>query len=278
MAKNVLMTSNGDHVSRHIAFHLANHGCRLVLMGNVESCSSLKSIVDYIRFSIEGSFPVDLVDIDMESDSEEAFFAAVEKASTLLGNIDAFINCYTYQGGIKKKKKKMMKKQDILNVSEDDFNRITNINLKAPWLLLKAVASQMKQYGSGGSIVFMSTISSGERGLHPGADAYTTASAGVQQMVRVTAMSLGKHKIRVNMISRGLHLGDEYPSSAYIGRDRAVKLVKDAAPLGRWMDPEKDVYTTVIYLISEGSCFMTGTNVYVDGAQSLMRPRLKSYM
>lgn len=78
------------------------------------------------------------------------------------------------------------------------------------------------------------------------------------------------------MISRGLHLGDEYPVA--VGIDRAEKLVKDAAPLGQWLNPEKDIYSTVIYLISDGSCFMTGTNVMVDGAQSLMRPRLKSYM
>ncbi|CAH2055402.1 unnamed protein product [Thlaspi arvense] len=263
-AKKVLMTSNGDEVSRNIAFQLAKHGCRLVLMGSDEA--SLRSIAESIRVSIEGAFPVELIGIDMEADSEEAFHVAVEKAWTCLGHLDAFLNCYTYQGKI----------QDILQVSEDEFKRVTKINLTAPWFLLKAVASRMKEHGSGGSIVFMATIASGERGLYPGADAYATASAGIHQLVRASAMSLGKHKIRVNMISRGLHLGDEYPVS--VGRDRAQRLVKDAAPLGHWLNPEKHLYSTVIYLISDGSCFMTGTTVLVDGAQSLMRPRLKSYM
>ncbi|ESQ50012.1 hypothetical protein EUTSA_v10021329mg [Eutrema salsugineum] len=263
-SKKVLMTSDGDEVSRNIAFHLAKHGCRLVMMGNE---ASLKSIVESIRVSIEGAFPVELIGIDMEADNEQAFRVAVDKAWTCFGNFDAFLNCYTYQG----------KMQDILDVCEDEFKRITKINLTAPWFLLKAVASRMKQHGSGGSIVFMATIASGERGLYPGADAYATASAGIHQLVRASAMSLGKHKIRVNMISRGLHLGDEYIASVG-GRDRAEKLVKDAAPLGQWLDPEKHLYSTVIYLISDGSCFMTGTTVLVDGAQSLMRPRLKSYM
>ncbi|KAF8079826.1 hypothetical protein N665_0998s0005 [Sinapis alba] len=263
MAKKVLMTSNGDEVSKNIAIHLAKHGCRLIMMGDE---ASLRSIVDHIRVSVDGAFPVELIGIDMEADSEEAFHVAVQKAWTSLGSLDAFINCCTYQG----------KMQDILQVSEDEFKRITKINLTAPWYLLKSVASMMKEHGTGGSIVFLATIASGERGLYPGADAYATASAGIHQLVRASAMSLGKHKIRVNMISRGLHLGDEYPVS--VGIDRAEKLVKDAAPLGQWLNPEKDLYSTVIYLISDGSCFMTGTTVMVDGAQSLMRPRLKSYM
>nr|BAH19962.1 AT3G01980 [Arabidopsis thaliana] len=262
-AKRVLMTSNGDEVSRNIAFHLAKHGCKLVMMGNE---GSLRSIVDKIRDSIEGAFPADVIALDMESDSEVAFHAAVQKAWELSGHFDAFLNSYTYQGKV----------QDILQVSQDEFHRITKINLTAPWFLLKAVATRMKDHGSGGSIVFMATIASGERALYPGADVYASTSAAIHQLVRASAMSLGKHKIRVNMISRGLHLDDEYTAS--VGRDRAQKLVKDAAPLGQWLNPDTDLYSTVIYLISDGSRFMTGTTVLVDGAQSLTRPRLKSYM
>lgn len=75
--------------------------------------------------------------------------------------------------------------QDILQVSQDEFNRISKINLTAPWFLLKAVATRMKDHGSGGSIVFMATIASGERVLYPGADAYATTSAAIHQLVRV---------------------------------------------------------------------------------------------
>lgn len=89
-------------------------------------------------------------------------------------------------------------------------------------------------------------------------------------------MEIGKHKIRVNAIARGLHLEDEYPKS--VGKDRAEELVKKAAPLHRWLDVKNDLASTVIYLISDGSCYMTGTTIFVDGAQSITRPRLRSYM
>lgn len=137
--------------------------------------ASLRSTVDHIRVSIEGAFPVELIGADMEADSEEAFHVAVQKAWNRLGSLDAFVNCYTYQGKI----------QDILQVSEDEFKKITKINLTAPWFILKAVASMMKEHGTGGSVVFMATIASGERGLYPGADAYATAAAGIHQLVRV---------------------------------------------------------------------------------------------
>ncbi|KAL6533494.1 hypothetical protein OROMI_027606 [Orobanche minor] len=89
-------------------------------------------------------------------------------------------------------------------------------------------------------------------------------------------MEIGKYQIRVNAIARGLHLHDEFPLS--VGTERAQKLVHEAAPLHRWLDVENDLASTVIYLISDGSRYMTGTTIYVDGGQSLSRPRLKSYM
>lgn len=94
--------------------------------------------------------------------------------------------------------------------------------------------------------------------------------------IQNSALEIGKYKIRVNAIARGLHLHDEYPLS--VGKERAEKLVKEAAPLNRWLDVEKDLVSSVLYLITDGSRYMTGTTIYVDGAQSLVRPRMKSYM
>lgn len=100
--------------------------------------------------------------------------------------------------------------------------------------------------------------------------------ANTIKMVQTAAMDIGKYQIRVNAIARGLHINDEFPLS--VGKERAEKMVKEAAPLHRWLDVKSDLSSTVLYLISDGSRYMTGTTIYVDGAQSLVRPRLKSYM
>jgi NAD(P)-dependent dehydrogenase (short-subunit alcohol dehydrogenase family) len=86
-------------------------------------------------------------------------------------------------------------------------------------------------------------------------------------------MELGKHKIRVNAACRGLHLQDKFPVS--VGKEKATA---EVMPLRRWLDPEKDLASTVLYLVGDESRYMTGTTIFVDGAQSIVRPRLRSFM
>ncbi|KAJ6290129.1 hypothetical protein OIU78_025949 [Salix suchowensis] len=143
------------------------------------------------------------------------------------------------------------------------------INFMSPWFLLKAVGKKMRDYNSGGSIVFLTSIIGSERGLYKGAAAYGSCSAGIQQ-------EMGRYKIRVNAIARGLHLEDAYPVSE--GKERAEKLVKEVVPMQRWLDVKKDIASTIIYLICDGSRYMTGTTIFLDGGQSLTRPRMRSYI
>ncbi|KAK7344722.1 hypothetical protein VNO77_14693 [Canavalia gladiata] len=262
--KRVLVTSIGDDVSEGIAFHLAKQGCRLVLMGEERF---LQSIANKIINSLSlTDSVVNVVPLDMEDPTESTFLYSVDKAIQILGKIDAFVNCYTYEG----------KLQESLELSESEFKKIVKINFMAAWFLLKAVGQRMRDFKNGGSIVFLTSIIGAERGLYPGAAAYASALAGVLQLVRASALEIGKYQIRVNAIARGLHLHDEFPLS--VGRERAEKLVKAAAPLERWLDVKNDLASTVIYLISDGSRYMTGTTIYVDGAQSITRPRLRSFM
>ncbi|KAL2505416.1 NAD(P)-binding Rossmann-fold superfamily protein [Abeliophyllum distichum] len=261
--KKVLLTSNGDEISLNIARQLAQRGCRLVLMGNE---GQLTSEAERIKRSLDGGVTVEVVNLDMEEDRESVFDEAVDKAWRILGNLDALVNCYSYEGKI----------EDPLRLVEDEFKKIVKINFMGAWYLLKAVGRRMQDQKSGGSIVYLTSIIGTERGIYQGAAAYGSCMAGVQQLVRMAALEIGKYQIRVNAIARGLHLNDEFPVA--VGKERAEKLVKEAAPLHRWLDTEKDLASTVIYLISNGSRYLTGTTIFVDGAQSLVRPRMRSYM
>ncbi|XP_051141215.1 uncharacterized protein LOC127258423 [Andrographis paniculata] len=261
--KNVLLTSAADEVSLNIARHLVQRGCRLVLVGNE---GQLRIAADKIRSSLDGDVFIEVVGLDMEDEREAVFHEAVEKTRRILGSLDAFVNCYSYEG----------KMQDPLSLPASEFRKIVKTNFMAPWYLLKAVGKTMRDQKSGGSIVFLTSIIGAERGLYQGAAAYGSCLAGIQQLVRTSALEIGKYQIRVNGIARGLHLDDEFPVS--VGKERAQKLVKEANPLHRWLDVKNDLASTVIYLISDGSRYMTGTTIFVDGGQSLVRPRMKSYM
>ena len=81
--------------------------------------------------------------------------------------------------------------QEHLELSESEFKKIAKVNFMAAWFLLKAVGQRMRNFKTGGSIVFVTSIIGSERGIYPGAAAYAASLAGVQQLVRVRELSIG---------------------------------------------------------------------------------------
>ncbi|KAL4367961.1 hypothetical protein GQ457_05G011320 [Hibiscus cannabinus] len=225
----------------------------LVLMGN-ESC--LRSVRKKIMDSTNSMVPIEVVGLDLEEGREAAFDEAVDKAWKVFGFIDSFVNCYAYEG----------KMQDHLQLGEEELRKIVKINFMAAWFLLKAVGRRMRDGKSGGSIVFMTMFIGAERGLYQGAAAYGSCMAGVQQLVRASTLEIGKQKIRVNAIARGLHLDDEYPR--WVGKDRAEKLVGRAVPLRRWLDVKNDLASTVIYLVTISNHLAEATFVVKASSQT----------
>lgn len=74
-----------------------NSRCRLVLVGNE---SRMTSVAKKISENSKVRIGVEVVGLDMEDDREATFDAAVDKACEILGNLDAFVNCYAYEGTI----------------------------------------------------------------------------------------------------------------------------------------------------------------------------------
>jgi len=81
------------------------------------------------------------------------------------------------------------KNQEPLSITEDEYKKTVKVNIMAPWFLLKAVAKRMRDSRSGGSIVFLTSIIGAERGLYPGAAAFGSCMASIQQLVRVSILS-----------------------------------------------------------------------------------------
>ncbi|XP_057816313.1 uncharacterized protein LOC131029713 isoform X2 [Cryptomeria japonica] len=247
--KNVLLTSNGDEVSFNLALNLCKTGC-----------SSAERLKNYVNGSIVG-----VAELDMSS-TESVVDEAIHKAWRSLGHIDALVNCYAYEGNV----------TPPLDVKEDELDKIIRLNLKGTWLVCKAVGKRMRDNAIGGSFILLTTIIGGERGLYPGASAYGACLAGVNHLARALAMELGKYKIRVNAVARGLHDSDAFLQT--FSEDKKEKSVKDIVPLQRWLDVKNDLTSIVLYLVADDSSFMTGTVIYIDGGQSIVRPRMRSYM
>lgn len=75
--------------------------------------------------------------------------------------------------------------QDPLQLPGAEFKKIVKINYMSAWYLFKAVGKRLRDQKTGGSVVFVTSIIGAERGLYPGAAAYGSALAGVNQLVRV---------------------------------------------------------------------------------------------
>lgn len=77
-----------------------------------------------------------------------------------------------------------------MDTDEEEFKTIVKVNFMALWFLLKAVCKRMRDLKTGGSVVLLTSIMGGERGIYPGAAAYGSCLAGVQQLVRVCETSI----------------------------------------------------------------------------------------
>ncbi|KAH7284581.1 hypothetical protein KP509_34G060800 [Ceratopteris richardii] len=150
------------------------------------------------------------------------------------------------------------------------------MNFKKVCLFSIALGKKMAVAGTGGSFVFVTSIIGAERGLFPGFVIPGASIAAVNYITRAMALELGKYKIRVNAVARGLHESDALLS--ILTKEALEGEGKRIVPSGRWLNKESDLTSMILYLASDVSSFVTGTVVFVDGGQSLVRPRMRSFL
>lgn len=150
----------------------------------------------------------------------------------------------------------------FLEVSAELWDRTLGLNLTGTFACVQGAARRMVAQGEGNrSIIAVSSI----RGLgaRPGTAHYSASKAGLNQMMRVAAYELAPHGIRANVLSPGI---TDTPLSSLNTevRDRMLQHV----PMGR-VGQTSDMAEAALYLASPGSGFVTGTNLVVDGGESL---------
>ena len=147
----------------------------------------------------------------------------------------------------------------VPDVTEIDlFDRLIAVNLRGTFLGLRAVVPHMLQ--TGGSIINISSICShvGTPGVHVG---YHASKGGIRALTKAAAAEFGPQKIRVNSIHPGVMppMRDRQLSS-HAARDKILARV----PLRRVGVPQ-DVSNAVLFLASDESAYITGTELSVDG-------------
>ena len=161
-------------------------------------------------------------------------------------------------------------KGGAVDLSEADWDRQIDFNLKSVFLTCKAVLPQMVEQG-GGAIVNTSSTS-GTRWTGAAQVAYASAKAAILQFSKVTAVEFAPKSIRVNTVVPGqLHtpMVETRLAGQRVGGD--VKALLDSRvhriPLG-WMGDGRDTANAALFLASDEARFVTGTQIVVDGGMS----------
>ena len=172
----------------------------------------------------------------------------VDATIAALGKIDILVN----NAGV-------FPRVPFLAMTEQDWDFVHDINLKASCFCAQAAARAMIAAGTGGNIISMA--SSAIFGASPRGAHYAASKGGIVSLTRAMALELAPQKIRVNAIAPGL-TDTAQPRYGQTEEDLAQRAA--AMPLGRMGQPE-DIAHVAVFLASDKSAFMTGQTLHANG-------------
>ncbi len=177
--------------------------------------------------------------------------ALVRAAVGAFGRLDVMVN----NAGITRDA--TMRKMPV-----DDFDLVIGVHLKGTWLGTRAAADVMRELGTPGSIINMSSIS-GKVG-NPGQTNYSAAKAGIVGLTKAAAKEVGFAGIRVNALQPGII---ETAMTAKLSPEIRASRLADV-PLGRFGEPE-EVAKVALFLASDLSSYVTGVTVEIAGGRNI---------
>ena len=231
--RKAVVVGAGSGIGRESALALAAHGAEVVcvdrdLAAAEETASAGPTLSGY---------QLDVLDSD-----------AVERAAQEMGAVDVLV--FTAATNVRKR---------LLDYTGEEFDRVVSLNLRASFDLVRAFGAGMAERGRGSVIGFSSIRAVA---VEPGQGVYAATKAGLVQLLRTAAAELGPSGVRLNAIAPGIV---DTPLTAEI---RAVPEWSDAyadkSALGRWSRPD-ELAGAVVYLASDASSFVTGSQLFVDG-------------
>lgn len=233
--KTILVTGASSGIGRGIAICCSRMGAKVAINGRNES--NLKNTVSEMEGNGHFVFPCDLTD-------------SVALASTVseLPKLDGIVHC----AGVGERTL-------CKNITEVDVDNMMGVNFKAPVMLQSEILRQ-KKINKGGSIVFVASIASNSPSI--GNSLYSASKAALIGYANCLQLELAPRLIRVNCISPAMVWTDLIFKGGVT--EEELRVDEQKYPLKRYGTPE-DIANLAVYLLSDASSWMTGSNVRITG-------------
>lgn len=261
-------------MGRRVAVRLAEEGADLIIMDKYaapqsiwpgdEGWGGLEAVAAEIKSAGRAALPI-VADVSVGRDVD----IAVRQAMDRFGKIDILVHCGGIRGSMT---------TPIIDLTEEDWRTVIDVNLTGSFLICKAVASTMIIGGEGKKIVLIGSKAATEG--YRGSAGYCASKHGLLGLARTLALELAPFRINVNVINPGAfetNLRDQ----AIIQRAKAqgitvAELIKKESqqapksgpaaniPLGRLGTPD-DIADLVLFLVSDRASYITGETIDIDG-------------
>jgi NAD(P)-dependent dehydrogenase (short-subunit alcohol dehydrogenase family) len=238
-----IVTGGTSGIGRAAAVLFAKAGAKVVVAGRREEQG--KETINLVRAAGGDAL---FVKTDVSRAAEVK--ALVQKTVEKFGRLDVAFNNAGIEGHW----------IPITEQSEEDWDRVIDINLKGTWLCLKYEIQQMLKQGSGGAIVNMASVAGfiGSAGVAT----YCASKHGVMGLTKAAALETARSGIRINVVCPAVI---ETPmGERAFGAPEMKKFALGLHPMGRFGKP-MEISEAVVWMCSDRASFMTGQSLVLDG-------------
>ncbi len=235
-----LVTGGAGGLGRQIALTLAKAGSKVAIL-DIQQTGG-----EAVEKELQGISDGKFFNCDMTKVAN--INQAVQEVKQHFGKIDILVNCAG-----------LVNRAPIEEVTEAQWDLVTNVNLKAAFFTSQAVVKVMKE-NNGGKIVNMSSIRAHASDDHH--TIYDVTKAGIEAITRSFAMAYAKDNINVNAVAPGWVLTGM--AAENLTRKEFLDDVKRKVPAGRLLEP-REVAETVLFLASNASTGVNGHSILIDG-------------
>ena len=242
--KVAIVTGASQGIGRGIALALAREGAKVVVSDIIDKITDVSKEIEDL-----GSEALAVkANVVSSGDTEEMAKVAIDK----FGRIDILVN----NAGI-------YPFESLVEMGEEDFDKVIGVNLKGVFNSTKAVLPKMIEQKSG-NIVNIASIAGAVVGYLNLAH-YSASKGGVLGFTRAAALELAQYGIRVNAIAPG---AIETPGIKKVMEEKALKQFEQTIPQRRIGKPE-DIANLVVFLASDESSYITGQLITADGGLTI---------